>query len=293
LSIPIDAHTIAVTQLRLGDHAFAHHADDDLRWEVLGAFCALGIANGEKVIVLADPEASDDEAFQRLFPDGGFAEQAWASGQLTFSSMDSLIHPDRNFTAERQIGRLFEEIEQARWRGYAGLRSAIDMAWVHEWGLDVEGVIQRETHADALFARCQYAELCSYDRRRFAPEVIEAMRVGHPVALLERLGDLQAYHSINGVRLIGDADMATRDRFTAAVRTALDDASSAGRLLVDLSRLAFPSVGCAADMLRLAAQADGYERIDIHCSLFHARVLRKVGAAPIGRLNITTTQERP
>jgi anti-anti-sigma regulatory factor len=293
LAVPVDAHTMAVTQMRLGDHAFAHYAADDARWELLSAFCALGLAGGEKVVVLADPAIPVDEAYRRMFPDDGFADKALATGQLTFQSMHAMIHPDLHFTPERQISRLFEEVERARRQGYAGLRSAIDMAWVHEWGLDVEGVIHRETHADALFARRQYAELCSYDRRRFAPEVIEAMRVGHPMALLERPGDLDAYHSINGLHLIGDADMATRDRFVAVLRRAFTNAAVVGRLLLDLSRLAFLSAACAADLLRFVAQADRYERVDVHCSPFHAQVLRKLGSARIKRLTVTTAQERP
>lgn len=292
MSVPVDARTMAVTQLRLGDHAFAHYAADDVRWELLAAFCALGLAGGEKVIVLADPAVPHDEACRRLCPDGGFGEEALATGQLTVQSMPALIHPDRRFTAERQISRLFEEIERARDEGYAGLRSAIDMAWVHECGLPVEVVMHRETHADALFARGWYAELCGYDRRRFDPEVIEAMRVGHPVALLERPGDLEAHHSINGIRLIGDADMATRDRFTAALSKAFDDAAATGRLLLDLSRLAFLSAACAADLLGLAERADGYERVDVHCSRFHAQVLHKLGSAGVGRLTVTTVPER-
>jgi len=291
LSVPVDAHTVAVTQLRLGDHAFAHYADDDARWELLSAFCALGLAGGEKVVVLADPAIPHDEAYRRLFPDDGFADKALATGQLTFQDMSAMIRPDRHFTAERQISRLFEEVELARRQGYAGLRSAIDMAWVHEWGLDVEGVMHRETHADALFARRQYAELCSYDRRCFAPEVIEAMRVGHPMALLERPGDFDAYHSINGLHLIGDADMATRDKFGAALSKAFTDASGVGRVLLDLSRLAFLSAACAADLLRLVAQADGYERVDVLCTRFHAQVLRKLGSARIKRLMVTITRE--
>jgi anti-anti-sigma regulatory factor len=283
---------MAVTQMRLGDHAFAHYADDETRWELLAAFCALGLANGEKVIVLADPAVPEEEAQRRLSLDDGFAERALATGQLTVRRMHALIHPDRHFTAERQISALFEEIELARRQGYAGLRSAIDMAWVREWGLDVEGVMHRETHADALFARRQYAELCSYDLRGFAPEVIEAMRVGHPMAVLERPGDLAAYHSISGLQLIGDADLATREVFVAALRKAFTDAAPAGRLLFDLSRLAFLSAACAADLLRLAAQADEYERVDVHCSYFHAQVLRKLGSARIKRLTVTTTRER-
>jgi hypothetical protein len=293
LAVSVDAHTMAVTQMRLGDHAFAHYADDEARWESLSAFCALGLAGGEKVVVLADPVIPVDEVYQRLFPDDVFADKALATGQLTFQNMHAMIHPDRHFTAERQISRLFEEIEQARRQGYTGLRSAIDMAWVHEWGLDVEGVMHRETHAHALFARRQYAELCSYDRRRFAPEVIEAMRVGHPTALLERPGDLDAHHSINGLHLIGDADMATREQFVAVLRRAFTDAAVVGRLLLDLSRLAFLSAACAADLLRLVAQADRYERVEVHCSPFHAQVLRKLGAAQVRRLTVTTARERP
>ena len=50
-----DAHTIAVEQMRLGDHAFAHYADDDVRWEVPAVFAYRGLARGEKVIVMMDP----------------------------------------------------------------------------------------------------------------------------------------------------------------------------------------------------------------------------------------------
>ena len=33
-----DAHTLAVEQMRLGDHAFAHYADDNVRWQVPAVF---------------------------------------------------------------------------------------------------------------------------------------------------------------------------------------------------------------------------------------------------------------
>jgi hypothetical protein len=57
-----DAHTLAVEQLRLGDHAFAHYADDDVCWEVPAVFAYQGLAQGEKVIVMMDPECPADEA---------------------------------------------------------------------------------------------------------------------------------------------------------------------------------------------------------------------------------------
>ena len=62
----VDTHTLAVERMRLGDHAFAHYADDDVRWEVPAAFTYRGLARGEKVIVMMDPACSADDAFERL-----------------------------------------------------------------------------------------------------------------------------------------------------------------------------------------------------------------------------------
>jgi anti-anti-sigma regulatory factor len=281
--VQADAHTLAVEQMRLGDHAFAHYGDDNARWGVPAVFTQRGLGRGEKVIILGDPAVPHDEAYQRMAAFGGRAEQARDRGQLVFSSMRALIHPDRTFTARRQLSRLREETARARWEGYAGLRAFIDMAWVRDLGMDVEGVMRREKSAGGLFTSRRYAEICSYDRRRFAPAVVEEMRVSHPVALLERPGELQARHSHGEVHLIGDADVLTRERFRDAIQLVLRPVPG-GRVLVDLSRLCFLSAGCAGDLMRLIAQADEYERVVIHCSGLHARTLRHLGADRIGRL---------
>jgi MEDS: MEthanogen/methylotroph, DcmR Sensory domain len=281
--VQADAHTLAVEQMRLGDHAFAHYGDDNARWQVPAVFTQRGLDRGEKVIILGDPAVPHDEAYQRMAAFGGRTEQGRARGQLVFSSMRALIHPDRSFTARRQLSRLREETARARWEGYAGLRAFIDMAWVRDLGMDVEAVMRREKSAGGLFTSRRYAEICSYDRRSFAPAVVEEMRVSHPVALLERHGELQARHSRGEVRLIGDADVLTRDRFRDAIGALLRPAPR-GQALVDLSRLCFLSASCAGDLVRLVAGADGYERVVIRCSGVHARTLRYLGAARIGRL---------
>jgi hypothetical protein len=285
--VQADAHTLAVEQMRLGDHAFAHYGDDNARWQVPAVFTQRGLGRGEKVIILGDPAVPHDEACQRMAAFGGRAEQARARGQLVFSSMRALIHPDRAFTARRQLSRLREETARARWEGYAGLRAFIDMAWVRDLSMDVEGVMRREKSAGGLFASRRYAEICSYDRRRFAPAVVEEMRVSHPVALLERPGELQARHSHGEVHLVGDADVLMRERFRDAIQLVLRPGlrpAPGGRVLVDLSRLCFLSAGCAGDLMRLIAQADGYERVVIRCPGLHARTLHHLGAARIGRL---------
>ena len=271
-----DAHTIAAERMRLGDHAFAHYADDDIRWEVPAVFANQGIARGEKVIVMMDPGCSADEACERLAAFVGGAEPARASGQLAFSSMRELISPEKSFTARRQLERLRQETELAGQEGFAGLRTIIDMAWVQDLGMDVEGVMQREKNAESLFENRRYAEICTYDRRRFDPAVVEEMRVSHPVALLERPGDLQAHHAPGELYLIGDADMATGDIFRAAVSVAFE-APPGRQALVDLTRLCFLSAGCAGDLLRLIGQtANVCDKVVIRCRPPQAKILRRL-----------------
>lgn len=286
-----DGHTLAVGQMRLGDHAFAHYADDDARWEVPAVFAYRGLARGEKVIVMMDPAVPADEAFERLAACQGSAGDARASGQLVFSSMRELIGPREPFTALRQMAMLLEEIERARWEGFAGLRAVIDMAWVQDLGVDVASVTRREKHADWLFSGRRYAEVCTYDRRRFDPGVLEDMRTSHPVALLERPGDLQAHQGPGELFLIGDADMATEGDFRAIVGAALA-ASRGGRVLVDLTRLCFLSAGCAGDLLRLAGQAGACEEVVVRCRPIQARTLRRLGAMWGGGLVVEETGER-
>jgi MEDS: MEthanogen/methylotroph, DcmR Sensory domain len=269
-----DAHTIPVERMRLGDHAFAHYADDDVRWEVPALFANRGLSRGEKVIVMMDPGCSDDDACERLAAYVGGVDDARARGQLTFSSMRELISPEKSFTARRQLDRLRQETELARQEGFAGLRAVMDMAWVQDLATDVEGVMHREKHADSLFESRQYAEICSYDRRRFDPAMVEEMRLSHPVALLERPGDLQAHHAPGELYLIGDADMATGDIFRAAVSVAFE--APGGQALVDLTRLCFLSAGCAGDLLRLIGQCRGCEKVVIRCRSPQARILRRL-----------------
>jgi anti-anti-sigma regulatory factor len=271
-----EAHTIAVERMGLGDHAFAHYADDDIRWEVPAVFANQGLSRGEKVIVMMDPGCSADDACERLAAFAGGVDDARARGQLVLSSMRELISPEKSFTARRQLDRLRQETDLAGQEGFAGLRTIIDMAWVQDLGMDVEGVMHREKNADSLFESRRYAEICAYDRRRFDPAVVEEMRASHPVALLERPGDLQAHHAPGELYLIGDADMATGDIFRAAVSLAFD-APPGRQALVDLTRLCFLSAGCAGDLLRLIGQtANVCDKVVIRCRPPQAKILLRL-----------------
>jgi hypothetical protein len=74
--VQADAHTLAVEQMRLGDHAFAHYGDDNVRWQVPAAFTQRGLGRGEKVIIMGDPAVGHDEAYRQMAACGGRPEAA-------------------------------------------------------------------------------------------------------------------------------------------------------------------------------------------------------------------------
>ncbi|WP_031506964.1 MEDS domain-containing protein [Streptomyces megasporus] len=275
-------HTIAVEGLRPGDHAFVGYADEPL-WPGLAAFTHDGLVRGEKVVLFPDPALPVAETERRLLPFASLAEAARSRGQLLHSSVRELIRPDGGFTPRRQTGRLREETERALREGYAGLRVYVDMAWVWDLDVDIETVTHREAHAEHLFADGRYTEVCAYDRRRFDDEVLTAVRRLHPVDLLERPGDLGAVYGTDEVGIIGDADLATRDGFHAALRTVLTPRGRTSPVRVDLSRLCFLDIGCASLLLRQAAGA-GARRVEILCGAPQADLLRRLGAHSVENL---------
>ncbi|MFH8632023.1 MEDS domain-containing protein [Streptomyces lydicus] len=281
-------HLVPVQHLRPGDHAFVSYGDDEVRWEAVTAFVRLGLARGEKVLMLPSPGVPAAEVLARLdFPSRSTAA-ARARGQLVVSSMREVISPDPEFTAARQMGRLHQETDRATAEGYAGLRAFIDMGWVAALGAEVEVMMRRESGAHALFTGRPYTEICAYDRRRFDRGVLAAMERAHPRTLLERLGSLRTVREPDGaLHFIGEADAAQRAEFGRALRIALAHTAPDRRLTVDLTRLHFLSVGCAVSLLVLARGAAGHDLVEVRCDRGQRRLLRRLGGGTVPPLALT------
>lgn len=291
---PVGDRLIPVQQLRPGDHAYVSYGDDEVRWEVVTAFVRLGLARGEKVIVLPCPGVPEEEVLARIdFPSRSTAT-ARERGQLRLSSMRELIGPDREFTAARQLARLRAETDLATAEGFAGLRAFIDMRWVPALGTDVAAMAHRETHADGLFTGRRYTEICAYDRRRFGRAVLGAMERAHPRGLLERLGSLRVVRGAGDDALcfVGEADAANQDGFGRALEIALARSAPDHRLTVDLHRLHHLSVGCATLLLTLILRAAGHDLVEVRCNPAQWWLLRRLGAAGVPRL-VPTEVRRP
>ncbi|MFI8996601.1 MEDS domain-containing protein [Streptomyces sp. NPDC053542] len=266
--------TLPVQRLRAGDHAFCRYTDRP-RWDLVAAYTWTGLARGEKVIICPAPQADRDTVRERLEEHGPSLDHVCARGQLVFASMRTLLLPDDRFSAARQRQRIQEEITGALAKRFAGLRAYIDMRWIADLGADVEEVMAREENAAQLFATRVYSEVCAYDTSAFEPAVLDAMHAAHPHDLLDGPGSLRALHAAGLVRLVGEADMATQIEWISALREAFKRSAHDGRLVVDLSRLHFLSVGCASDLLNLATDAHRHGRIEVR--LDHGKATLLVG----------------
>ncbi|WP_052865410.1 MEDS domain-containing protein [Streptomyces niger] len=275
---------LPVQQLSSGDHAFVSYGCDHAARDIVTTFAWMGLAQQEKVVIFAPPQLKEEEVWARIDVPGPLVADARRRGQLAVSSMRTLIHPQDRFTAARQWQRIEEETDQALDEGYRGLRTYIDMHWVPDLSADVDVMMHRETHADHLFADRPYTEICAYDTRWFAPDVLEAMHHAHPTSLLSHTGALHTESSPHGLRLVGEADVATREQFNAALRKTLAGKAQAGQVSVDMSRLVFLSAACAEDLVQLTCDASSPEHVRVLCRPQQAHLLRRVGAEHLSHL---------
>ncbi|MEU7255727.1 MEDS domain-containing protein [Streptomyces rimosus] len=283
------ARIVSVERLRPGDHAFASYTDEESRWATIGSYAHAGISRGERVLLFADPALPNATVLEHLEAYGPPVGFSVRRGQLKLLAMDRMWRP-RPLSVERQMAGLRREVEEALDDGYARVRSAIDMAWVAAFGADIEQVLWREREGcHYLFDDARYTEICTYDETRFSDEVLDRASAGHPTALLERPGSLLAAplteggDDTYGLRLIGEADLSTRERFDDALRRVA--ASPAPRLVLDLTELTFLDVYCARAVLRLAAAAHG-RHVVVRGGGIHTHTFLLLGALDIPQLTV-------
>ncbi|WP_212914656.1 MEDS domain-containing protein [Streptomyces sp. TS71-3] len=248
-------------------------------WDVLSAFIWSGLARGEKVLVLPPPGLREPMVWGRLQQAPGLLlATGRTSGQLSLTSMRSLLGTGGDFTAERQWRSLREQTERAHDEGYSGLRCYIDMGWVAELDTRIDVVLDWERRAGHLFADGFYSEICAYHRADFPTDVLDTLCAAHPCNLLPGLGQLRALHGTGSLRLVGEADMATRGLFRQALITALSGATGSAPLTVDLTGLTFLGSECAADLVEALGRGTGGHTVRARCTSRDAALLFRLGA---------------
>jgi hypothetical protein len=281
------ASAIGVDRLQPGDHAFLAFGDDEERWEILSVFARQGFSRDEKVVLNVDTPASVAEV--AMLVAGEAAGRVLDSGQLVVSTA-ARFGPGQ-FDARRMVDATRRKIDAVISEGYSGLRSTSEMSFALA---PVDNLNQAVEYEIALHQTMftghrdrRYTALCQWDTRRFGGEpALQAARDVHPVTILGRLGTLHIGLIAGGIKLTGDADLATRAEFTGALRTLAGQPADV--LVLDITDLSFLDAYSSGAVLRLAAGLPAPRRLEVRCRATQRRMLRAIGARTVEQLSVVT-----
>jgi len=291
----VDDRCIPVERLRPGDHSCMDVVDVEARWEVLTAFAQLGLARGEKVMLILDPDdLSDDDAVARLDGGTGIADAARERGQFVVARNTPLYFPDGHFDADRTREAYAATAAQAVDEGYRALRVTISMGWSPRAGWSDEQLMAWESSAEQLFASFPFAALCWYDRDRFSEHMLTGARRIHPVHVLDRLGSLEVTRHPGRARIAGSAELGTREEFTRVLGEAMARRPEQGPLHfeLDLADMCYLDAHCAWMLIDLGALLPAGDRLVVRCTRMLEMVLRGLGADGVPQLELVVEPER-
>jgi hypothetical protein len=261
--------TVAVDRMGPGDHACLGFRGHEDRWAVRAAFTIAGLALGERVVLFTDRGTPPLHALARLSDHGVPAQRCAAGGRLTVSPQSPGYDPvTGSFDPDARTAILSAGSAEARRRGFTGMRVAADMSWAAD--LPPGQLAAYEADLTPRFARSGFTAICEYDRAAFPPPLLADMRAVHPLAVLPSIGALHTDRAGSCLRLVGNADLATRSDFDLALRTAF--AADPPPAVLDLTPLSFLDAHCATTLLHLPPGTT------LRCTPAQHRMLRICGA---------------
>lgn len=270
--------TVAVERLTAGDHACLDFTGDDQRWAARAAFAAAGLVRGERVLICTEAGVDGTVALDRLAAHGLRAERAAKDGRLEFVTEQPGYDPASGFDPDARTGFWSSAYDTALACGFTGLRAAGDMTWAAGHDVSPADLAQYEAGITGLFADLGLTGMCEYDRRVFGPLRANPAAAGHPLSVLPPTEGLLARREGEVLRLVGDADLATREEYELSLREAAGDP---GLGVIDITGLAFMGAHCARFLLGIAARGTGRTKlpnsIAIECTAAQYRLLRLCG----------------
>jgi hypothetical protein len=291
-----EGRRIPVERLRPGDHSCMDFDDVEARWEVLTAFTQIGLARGERVLLILDPDdLTDDAAVARLDGGTGHADAARERGQFVVARNTPLYFPDgEQFDADRQRRAYAAATESAVNDGYRALRVTISMEWAPRAGWSDDQLAAWEGSAEHLFASAPFAALCWYDRDRFSEHMLTSARRIHPVQVMDRLGMLEVTRHSRGARIAGSAELGSREEFTRILGEVLARRAEQGplRFELDLADMCYMDAHCAWMLIDLAAALPAGDRLVVRCPRMLETVLRGLGADGVPQMELVAENDQ-
>jgi anti-anti-sigma regulatory factor len=169
----------AVAGIVPGDHVCASFGSDDEQQAIVARYAGQALRRNERLLYLAD--RSDDATIRAyLAEDGIDLDAGRARGQIVIRRFAR--EPGRT-DPEALIAALQAERVAARRDGYSALCGTSEMSWTLARGADAATVLEYEREVGRVFKAADVTGLCQYDRRLFAPAVLDRLVAAHEFQL--------------------------------------------------------------------------------------------------------------
>jgi hypothetical protein len=269
-------------------------ADDEVQWQALTTYAWAGLVEGQKVLIILDPnDLRDDEAVARMDGGSGVVEAAARTGQLGLKRTASFYVPDGRINSERQQAKYAGEIEQADRDGWSHLRVAGDMSWALSHGVADDEVLDYEASVGPLFADRRFTAICWYDRRRFSDYLVAAAQDVHAVEVMERLGAIDVTGAPHAGPAAASVALSAGGQLTESMHAELKRLTAQGAIQfdLDLTDLSFMEAHCASQLISFAASLPEGGKVAIKCGPLLELLLRGLGCDFAHQLELTVVHE--
>jgi anti-anti-sigma regulatory factor len=236
-----------------GSHCCFVSADEDVTRLAVHSYVRDGLSAGDRVLCMLGRR--DRDWLMGTLAEGPTpAERHVADGSLLIVEVVRDPPWQGPFTSRGMADALFGAIDRAVADGHRGLRVCGDMSWGPQSGVDYAALLRYEVLAERGLPGSRGMGFCIYDPREFSSVQIDAQAAAHVLFAgtgRERPPTLQVLDTHRGLRLIGEADLATRGLLDDALRRAAGHTES--DLVVDLSALEFADLSAVESLVRAAS----------------------------------------
>ena len=146
-------------------------------------FITGGLERGECCVYIVD-EHTAVELRDVLAAAGIDVAREMMRGALVIASQRETYLREGAFDPHAMVEFLRAIETDAITRGFAGLRVTGEMTWALGSDTDPRHLIEYETLLNEYFPGSRALAICQYNRRRFAPEIVQDVLRTHPVAIL-------------------------------------------------------------------------------------------------------------
>ncbi len=245
-------------QLQPGDHVCCTFGDDDRRLQATLRIVRRGILSGHKIIYLT--ESVMPVALAATLETANVAmARALTTGQLRVGAAAEMFLRRGVFDADAVLAAWRDSVAQAREEGYRGLGVVADMLWAVRKVPGIDRLPWYEAQLNRICAPGFLSTVCMYDRRVFSAADLRRLSRAHPGTATPGnpsgwTVQLRIAHTMDpvGIRLTGEADLATRQALQAVLDGLSEDLPYGSPVTVDLSGLSFADGATAVALARLA-----------------------------------------